>query len=237
MPSLPAPLAARAERWFGRPATVLAVEDLSPGLVRVSFSGDAWRGRDWVRGQEVEFRVAGRDFRHYTPAEVDPVAGRFDVVFVRHTEGPGTAWVAGLAPGQEVGAMGPGGGIRREPDRRELFLGDATTLGLFAALVPTAGDARGAVEVAAEDLGAAARLAPTLDIVVAGREPGAALATWLDAHLYAVRTGDEAPPERACLAGHTGTITALRRRVRVEFGLARSAVSAKAHWADGRRGL
>jgi NADPH-dependent ferric siderophore reductase len=207
MPSLPAPLAARAERWFGRPATVLAVEDLSPGLVHVAFVGDAWRGRDWIRGQEVEFRVAGRDFRHDIPAEVDPGVGRFDVVFVRHGEGPGTAWLTGLASGQEVGVMGPGGGIRRDPDRRELFLG------------------------------AAARLVPTLDVVVAGDEPGAALDTWLDAHLYAVRTGDAPPPERACLAGHTGTITALRRRVRAEFGLARTAVSTKVHWADGRRGL
>ena len=91
--------------------------------------------------------------------------------------------------------------------------------------------------MAAEDLGAAARLVPTLDIVVAGCDPGAALERWLDAHLYAVRTDDEAPPERACLAGHAGTITALRRRVRAEFGLPRAAVSVKAHWADGRRGL
>jgi len=32
VPSLPAPLAARAERWFGRPATVVEITELSPGL-------------------------------------------------------------------------------------------------------------------------------------------------------------------------------------------------------------
>ena len=147
MPSLPTPLAARAERWFGRPATVVEITALSPGLARVGFAGPHRRGRSWVRGQEVEFQVGDREFRHDTPADVDPESGRFDVVFVRHGDGPGTAWLAGLGVGSEVGVMGPGGGLRREPDRRELFLGDATALGLFAALIPTSGDARGAVEV------------------------------------------------------------------------------------------
>lgn len=233
MPSLPAPLAARAERWFGRPATVVEVVDLSPGLVRVGFVGPHWRERPWVRGQEVEFRVGDREFRHYTPCEVDPARGRFDVVFVRHGDGPGTRWLAGLELGTEVGVMGPGGGVRREPDRRELFLGDASALGLFAALVPTSGDARGAVEVAAADLGAAAALVPALDVVVAGAVPGIALDAWVDGHL----ADREPPPEQVCLAGHVGTIDALRRRVRVQWGLARRAVATKAHWADGKEGL
>lgn len=233
MPSLPAPLAARAERWFGRPATVVEVVDLSPGLVRVGFVGPHWRGRPWVRGQEVEFRVGDREFRHYTPADVDPGRGRFDVVFVRHGDAPGTAWLTGLALGAEVGVMGPGGGVRREPDRRELFLGDATALGLFAAIVPTSGDARGAVEVPAADLGAAAALVPALDVVVAGAVPGVALDAWLDGHV----ADREPAPEQVSLAGHVGTIDALRRRVRLQYGLGRRTVATKAHWADGKQGL
>ena len=238
MPSLPAPLAARAERWFGRPATVVEITDLSPGLVRVGFAGPHWRGRQWVRGQEVEFRVGDREFRHYTPADVDPGSGRFDVVFVRHGDGPGTGWLAGLTLGTDVGVMGPGGGVRRERDRRELFLGDATALGLFAALVPTAADVWGAVEVPPADLAAAAALVPSLDVVAAGGTPGTALHTWLGMHA-ADDTADNEPgrPEQATLAGHAGTIATLRPRVRAEFGLARRTVATKAHWADGRQGL
>jgi NADPH-dependent ferric siderophore reductase len=237
MPSLPAPLAARAERWFGRPATVVEITELSPGLVRVGFAGPHWPGRSWVRGQEVEFRVGDREFRHYTPADVDPGSGRFDVVFVRHGDAPGTAWLAGLRVGSEVGVMGPGGGLRREPDRRELFLGDATTLGLFAALIPTSGDASGAVEVPAEDVAAAAALVPDLAVVVTGAAHGSALDSWLGAHADDLVRGQEPPPEQACLAGHVGTIDLLRRRTRTEFGLPRRAVATKAHWTEGRRGL
>lgn len=237
MPSLPAPLAARAERWFGRPAAVVEVTELSPGLVRVGFLGPHWRGRPWIRGQEVEFRVGDREFRHYTAADVDPDRGRFDVVFVRHGEAPGTAWLAGLDVGTEVGVMGPGGGLRRGLDRRELFLGDATALGLFAALIPTAGDARGAVEVPAADVAAAAALVPDLAVVATGAAPGSALDSWLGVHADDLVRNDDPPPDQACLAGHVGTIDLLRRRIRTELGLPRRAVVTKAHWTEGRKGL
>lgn len=38
MPTLPARLATRAERWFGHPATTTAVTELSPGLRRLTFT-------------------------------------------------------------------------------------------------------------------------------------------------------------------------------------------------------
>ena len=117
--------------------------------------------------------------------------------------------------------MGPGGGLRREPDRRELFLGDATALRLFAALIPTSGDA----------------LVSSLAVVVTGAAHGSALDSWLGAHADDLVRDQEPPPEQACLAGHVGTIDLLRRRIRTEFGLPRRAVVTKAHWSEGRRGL
>lgn len=231
MPTLPVRLASASERWFARPATVDAVADLSPGLRRVAFTVPALADREWTRGQEVEFRVGERDFRHYTPAAVDPAAGRIEIVFVRHGDGPGAAWAEGLRDGDEVGVLGPGGGVRRTPGTRELFLGDGTALGLFAALAPTAGSVSGAVEVPEADRAAAAGAVPGLAVLAAGPEPGAALAAWLREHLAVAER-----PERACLAGHVGTLTALRRDLR-EAGLPRGAIATKAHWATGRRGL
>jgi alkanesulfonate monooxygenase SsuD/methylene tetrahydromethanopterin reductase-like flavin-dependent oxidoreductase (luciferase family) len=181
VPTLPAPLAATAERWFGRPTTITAIEQLSPGLRRISFHTPDLIGRRWPPGQEIEFRVTDREFRHYTAFAVDTGAGTYDVVFTGTATGPGTHWAWNLRPGDGVGVMGPGGGVRR--GRRELLLGDATTLGLFAALLTDAQTITGAVEVPAADRDAASAIVPGLAVVPAGDRPGAALLDWLHNHL------------------------------------------------------
>ncbi|GAA1829523.1 hypothetical protein GCM10009836_04270 [Pseudonocardia ailaonensis] len=98
--------------------------------------------------------------------------------------------------------MGPGGGVRRPAGRRELFLGDATALGLFLELVPTASAAVGAVEVPAATVAAARDLLRGLDVVAGQDEPGAVLRERL--------AGFGEPPAPACLAGHAGTVQDLR---------------------------
>lgn len=238
MPTVPATLAGSAERLFGRPATVRTVTDLSPTLRRVRLDVPAFVGRPWVRGQEVEFRVAPRELRHYTLAQVDERSGVVEILFALHADGPGTSWARALAAGARVEVLGPGGGVRRRAGERELFLGDATALGLFSALIPTAGSARGAVEVPAGDVAAATALVPELDVVVAGAEPGTALRAWLHEQHPPVATagGGAGLPERACLAGHGRTIQALRSRLRL-LGVSRSACVTKLHWETGRRGL
>lgn len=238
MPSLPAPLAASAERFFGRSATVAAVEDLSPGLRKATFAVPTLARRPWTMGQEIEIRASARDMRHYTIAGVDPSTGDIDVVFALHADGPGTAWARALSVGDGFELLGPVGSVRRRAGRRELFLGDASTLGLFAALLPTAGSAYGAVEVPAADVDAATAFVPGLDVLTAQDQPGAALREWLHEHHPAVApTGSAAAaPTRACLAGHGQTIQALRSRLRL-LGVPRSTCATKPHWATGRRGL
>jgi NADPH-dependent ferric siderophore reductase len=238
MPTVPATLASSAERLFGRPATVRSVTDLSPALRRVRLEVPALAGRPWVRGQEVEFRVAPRELRHYTLANVDEVSGVVEILFALHATGPGTEWARALTAGEHVEVLGPGGGLRRKGGASELFLGDATALGLFTAIMPTAAAAEGAVEVPADELEAAAALLPGLDVVPAGAEPGAALRAWLHEHHPAVVTGGDAAglPRRATLAGHGRTIQALRSRIRL-LGMPRSLCVTKLHWETGRRGL
>jgi NADPH-dependent ferric siderophore reductase len=232
MPTLPAALAAGAERWFGHPATVTGVEPLAPSLRRVTLHGEALRGRRYQPGQEVEFRVAAQHLRHYTPARYDTVDGSLDVIFCTHAPGPGSAWAAALQPGQPVAVLGPGGGIRRRAGTRPVLLGDATTIGLFIALLtadPSSVEPVGAVEVAATNRAAAAALLPTLDIVTALDTPGAALRQWLADHTTL-------PADHAYLAGHAQSIQELRTTLR-NRGIPRTAVSTKAHWAAGRTGL
>src|SRR5262245_46320891 len=136
MPTMPAAIAARAERWLGRPATITAVDVLSPGLRWVTLSGEALRGRKYRPGDEIEFRVAPREFRHYTPARYDAGAGECEIVFQIHAGGPGSVWAAALSAGDAVAVMGPGGGGVRAVPRPTpaVVLGDATALGVFSAI-------------------------------------------------------------------------------------------------------
>ena len=233
MPTMPAPLARRAERWFARPAVVTETCVLSPGLRRLTIAGTDLVGRPGAAGQEVEFLVSERDFRHYTAARFDPDEGSLDIVFALHGSGPGTSWAAGLKPGDPAPVLGPGGGVRRQRQARPVLLGDATAIGLFMALaadLPPDGDVAGAVEVPAVDVAATRELLPGLQVLAAEAAPGAALQAWLAA---------DRPPraaDRHYLVGHAQTINVLRALLR-DRGAARSSMITKAYWATGRRGL
>jgi len=233
MPTMPAPLARRAERWFARPAVVTASRVLSPGLRRVTIVVPGLVGRAGTAGQEVEFLVSERDFRHYTAACFNPADGSFDIVFALHGAGPGSAWAAGLQPGDPVPVMGPGGGVRWQRPARPVLLGDATAIGLFMALaadLPPGGDLAGAVEVPAADVVATRELLPRLRVLAAEAAPGAALRDWLAAARPLLAE------DRYYLVGHAQTINTLRALLR-DRGATRSNVITKAYWATGRRGL
>ncbi|MET7400471.1 siderophore-interacting protein [Dactylosporangium sp. NPDC005572] len=133
MPTVPAPIASRFERWLGHPALVTAVDQHSAALRTVTFAGPALRGLRDAPGQEIEFRVGPRELRHYTAARYDPAAGELDVVFHTAADGPGARWAAALTTGAETSVLGPGGGLRWQPGRDTLLLGDATAIGLFQA--------------------------------------------------------------------------------------------------------
>ena len=234
MPTLPAPLAATAERWLARPVTVVAADVLSPNLRRVTFSGGSLRNRSWRPGDEVQFRVSDRDLRHYTPSRFDPVAGTFDVVFCTLANGPGSGWAAGLRCGQQVRVIGPSPSIRLRAGR-SVLLGDASTLGLFASISAAGADpaARGAIEVPLNDRQAAARLVPRLDILTTRNQPGAALHAWLADQAFVTAGPDR---EAVYLAGHAQTLQRLRTALRAT-GVPRDSIITKAYWATGRVGL
>lgn len=236
MPNLPVLLADRLEPWFGRPAHVTAVEALAPRLRRVRFEGAALRHVGYVPGQEVEFRASGTAFRHYTPAHFDAERGSFSVYFYLHGRGPGSAWAAGLQEGAQVNVLGPGGGFVAEPGARtQLFLGDETCVGLFVAIVaalPSSCRVVGAIEVDEGSEGWPEQVGLPLEAVVRDRRGrGRALEAWVDGR--APRAGDAT----AYVAGHAGSVAALRKQLVEQRGFRRRDVLTKPYWADGKRGL
>jgi NADPH-dependent ferric siderophore reductase len=231
MPTLPATLATRAERWFGRPVAVTTVDELSPNLRRVSFAGESMLGRSWRPGHEIDVRVSERDLRHYSPSRFDAAAGTFDITFCTLAGGPGSSWAARLRPGDRVAVFGPSAGLRVRPGHARVVLGDASTLGTFTSLGQNA--IRGAIEVPAADREAAEAMAPHLHILTAAAEPGAALRHWLALlAAEAMPRGDEI----TYLAGHAHTLQRLRAML-LDRAVPRNRIVAKAFWVTGRAGL
>ncbi len=235
MPELPAFLSKRMEGWFARPARVVAVEDIAPGLRRVRFEGAALRGVKYSPGQEIEFRVSETAFRHYTPAILDAERGLLEVYFYLHGLGPGSAWASQLDEGMGANVLGPGGGITLDPNARtHILLGDETCLGLFTALtraLPKSVTVAGAVEVNEGSEKWPALTGLPLDSALRnGAARGQALASWVERSL-------PASDAVVYLAGHASSIVALRKLLVEKRSFHRSQIRTKPYWADGKQGL
>lgn len=234
MPELPTFLASRAERWFGLPSTVAAVEPLSPRFRHVRFAGEALKDRRWEPGHEIEFRVGERELRHYTPACYDRTAGVIEVIFYLHGHGPGSIWAAGLRPGQTALVMGPGnGGMQRMAGDWQLFLGDETTVGALQVMsqaIAPGTPVVGAIEVEVGETHIVEALLPRFAVLSRQPTNGAALDAWLREMTL--------PPGRgaAYLLGHGQSIQRQRTAL-LARGLERTQIRCRAYWADGKRGL
>jgi NADPH-dependent ferric siderophore reductase len=232
MPEVPAFLANVFVPRFGRAAEVTDVVEVAPALRKVRFAGQALRGVDFRPGQEVEFRVGDRAFRHYTPAHFDSRHGLLDVIFFHHGEGPGARWAGTLQPGQRVHVLGPGGRFGLQAGARHVLLGDETALGLFVCFTQAApGRCLGAVELSTDAQAWPERIGLQLQVAQRTAARGDALAKWLD-------SAPIRPSDNVCfyLVGHTGSIVQLRERL-LQRGFPRRSVRTKPYWADGKRGL
>ena len=232
MPELPVLLANFLEPRFARPARVTAIDELAPSLRRVQFCGHLLRDLSFHPGQEIEFRVAERSFRHYTPAQFDPDTGSLEVIFFLQGNGPGAQWVRSLAVDKNVNVLGPRGGLRLSNARHHIFLGDECTISLFHCLAQAhPGKVSGAIEVSPEGRHWLDLLDLPLDTVIRRDRRGNALIEF-------VSRLDIAPDQDVCfyLAGHTASIIRLRQDL-LKLGWSRRKIRAKPHWADGRQGL
>jgi NADPH-dependent ferric siderophore reductase len=235
MPEMPAFIADVVEPTFARRARVERIDDLGPRLRCVRFSGVELRGLAFRPGQEVEFRVSDRAFRHYTPTSFDPARGAFDVYFHLHGDGQGADWARRLRQDDFVRVLGPGGRFGLRPaSTTHVFLGDETTAGLFACLAASAsGNCLGAIEVGPGTSEADwLRVVPRpLAIVRRSSARGFRLVDWLEE--VSLRPGEDVS---FYLAGHLASILCIRA-VLIRNGWPRRSIRTKAYWADGKRGL
>lgn len=133
-PSDPTPAArARKPRYV---AAVKAVRQLTPRMVRVTFSSDALAEFGWT-GPAAHIKLIFGDAsqeprpptRTYTPRRFDAQARELDVDFVLHGEGPASAWASQAAVGQELTIAGPGRNYTVDPSAQWFLLaGDDTAI-------------------------------------------------------------------------------------------------------------
>lgn len=234
MPSMPGLLATLTEKSFGHRASIAAIEQVSPNFRRVDLRVEPLKS-GWKAGQDVQFRIDDKTFRHYSVMAVDDSGATISVLFHLGVDGPGSRWVAARNVGDEMIVLGMNTPAPKRLGDEHLYLGDGSAVGTIrglAAVQNSNGTASGAVEVPAEDRDALAGLLPGIEVLPAASIPGDAVADWLEgAASTAVRY------DAASLFGHAQSIQRQRRILLDRTELSRKAITTKPYWATGKVGL
>lgn len=113
MPERPAPrkqgrLGRMLVRLLMRRATVVAVEQVADAFRLITLEGPELAGVAWTAGQKIQIAMGSAFMaRTYTPIRWDAAAGRTDILAHAHGDGPGSAWVRGVRPGDMCDLFGP----------------------------------------------------------------------------------------------------------------------------------
>lgn len=233
-------------------ATVSEIEELTPRMRRIRFSGPRLQALAWTPGQHVRLQVAGLlesvlrlhphdALRTYSIYDADPDSGTLDIVMLNHdfdptTMTPARHWATAVSIGDHVQITRPQGNfvIRRDAPYL-LFAGEETASVAFAAMLRTLQpdtDVYGVIEAAA-----AADLPPLARPVthVERGEASAANSPALADALRALQLPEH--PGIAYLAGEARTIQTLRKILITERGWDRRQIRTKPFWTPGRTGM
>jgi NADPH-dependent ferric siderophore reductase len=123
------PVIRRSPAHTGR---VIAVDQLTPRMRRVTVQADSMAGVEIRPAQDVELLLreqSGRRVkRRYTIRSARPHAGELDLDVLLHGAGPGSTWGATAAPGDEVQFQGPRGKLQLTSATWHLLVGDESAL-------------------------------------------------------------------------------------------------------------
>ncbi len=222
-------------RLLMKPAAIVANEELSDRFRLITIEGPALADIVWTPGQKIQVAM-GSAFvaRTYTPIEWNVAVGRTCILGYAHGDGPGSAWVRNVQPGDACDLFGPRGSLdtSRLPGPLAVF-GDETAIGLAYALSRQhlfvtshfEVDDPDSACVAAEQLGLGR-------VSFFPRRPE-------DAHLAAVEATLPALIASGAsfvLAGKAATVQRLRHALK-RHGVPAERVLTKAYWAPGKKGL
>lgn len=224
---------------------VVEVEDLSPGMRRVRFTGQAIGGLEYLPGQDMAISVPAGDGetvrRRYTIASLDRERGLLALDFVRHGDGPAARWAAAAAPGDRLAAVAPRGKVTVVAGAAwHLFAGDETALPAFSAMAGALGPGQRAIVIL--EVGDAAEerpivTPPGVDLGLAWLHRGGATPGHSTALADALAAAELPPGEgHAYLAGEFGAVQAARRLLQ-DRGLSPARISPKPYWRLGRRNM
>jgi len=216
-------------------ARVTGVSRLSPELVRVELTADAFRKATWVPGSKIQFRPrrGTMALRTYTPVAWDTERGVTELVAFTHGDGPAAEWFRQVSVGDPCELFGPRRSIDlREPGGPVIFVGDESSVALACALHTVTDDVTHVFEA-----GDPAGLADVLPVLgIAGRVAVVPKTADRADLLRRAREAAAAGPATLVVTGDAATVHAVRRDSR-GWPRAPRQVKGKAYWAAGRTGL
>jgi NADPH-dependent ferric siderophore reductase len=252
-----ADLRVRREPPAFRRARVLAREDVTPHLVRITLGGPELAGLDagapaasvrllpptdgqlapvaW-NGNEFRFADGRRPpIRTLTPRRWDGARRELTVEVVRHGEGPLSAWAGEAVAGTEAAVSGTGRGYAVDPAGTEYVLaGDESALPAIGTLLEAL-PPRAAVTVLAEVAHPDARFAlpahPGATVAWHDRPPGSAPGDALVAAVHALTPG---PDAEVWVAGEAAAVQRIRTHLFEALGLPRARCTVRGYWKHGR---
>ena len=212
-----------------RRLVVRRVEQLSPGMRRITLGGDEIEGFVSASFDDhVKLLFDSGAARDYTPRRHDAAAGELQIDFALHGDGPAAAWALQARAGDELSVGGPRGSFIIPIDFDwHLLAGDETALPAIARRL--------------EELPEGSRAIVRLAVAPADRQPLRTRATldlqWLDDAARLPQALRElalpAGEGYAWCAGEAAAMAAVRRVLVQERGHPAHAIRAAAYWKRG----
>ncbi|MGE0796643.1 MAG: siderophore-interacting protein [Acidimicrobiia bacterium] len=222
---------------------VVAIEDLSPSMRLVRFTGPGLDGFTYRPGQDLMITFPGDapTRRRYTIRRADPGRGTVDIGFALHGTGPATRWVEAAGPGDRLEALGPRGNVVVDEQADwHLFVGDDSAVPAVLAMIEDLAPGTTAVaflevDGPADEQDFVAPAGATVDVRWlhrSGEQPGR---TTLLRDAVAAHPLAEGPGH-VYLAGEVGAVFAMRGDL-LERGCDPATVDPKGYWSLGKGNL